>query len=101
MSQRERREIADSRMEGLRELLAGGVERRQLARRQLWRDLPTAVRTIIAQAAGLRRDAADRDLAELTDDERRALLDGIQRVHVAMTQARNALLGGPLAGRVH
>lgn len=101
MSQRERREVADARMADLRELLAGGVERRQLARRALWAEIPSAVRTIIAQAAGLRRDVAERDLAELSDDERRVLLDGIQRVHVAMTQARNALIGGPVGGRVH
>ncbi|HEY0877139.1 MAG TPA: hypothetical protein VGE10_01680 [Zeimonas sp.] len=98
MSQRERQEIARARLDPLRELLAGGADKRAQARRQLWAELPTAVRALIAQAVDMRRDVAERDLAELSDDEREALLAGIQRVHVAMTQARNALIGGPLVG---
>lgn len=86
----------DPRFAALYEALAGGPEKRDVVRRELWRTTPSSIRAVLVMAAGLPGALADAPLGELTDGQRERLIDGIERVTEALAQARRALIGGPL-----
>lgn len=86
----------DPRFAALYEALAGGPEKREAARRELWRTVPSSVRAVLVMAAGMPGSLSDLPLDELTDGQRARLIDAIERVTQGLMQARRALVGPPI-----